>query len=546
MVITSVTAIWYRWIWIGLFLEVVLLRATAASSTATPSSSSPSVLIVVSYDAFRTEYLRRNSTSFMNELRRNGTTAEFLRNVFPTKTFPNHHSIATGVYPVQHGVMANEFYDHNRGKLNYSYEMFHYNDEIVPIWTLNELNGGHSGCMMWPGSNFPYTKERTNCTYAKPFNITLPWNDRVDTAFQWIRDPKKPANLVMLYIEEPDYYGHIYSPDSDRVAQLVVKLNDLTRYIYDRIREFNLQDRVNVVHLSDHGMASLMPKNFINLTSFVPEDVKYDVHGTTPVLQIVPKVKQQTADLYRALKNASEKNGNFDVYTLENLPARWRYNNSQRTGPITAVAKLGYGFDDMWQTVEHYQKDYNVSVTPETKYGVHGYDNDVPIMHPIFFGYGPKIRERTTVEPFDTVDLYYLFCEILKLDAPSYLVGQREHIAGVLRNDSRDDDDTDDGSTRTATLIVIFVSSLIASFALVSILAGFVVWQRRRRENLVPHYLYDEAEAFLDEGNKLLSAHQQQQSPPQPQSNSHRSHRHHHQLRTTSPSINGDVLSIDV
>ncbi|EAT38642.1 AAEL009486-PA [Aedes aegypti] len=539
----------HRWLIFGGLLVMILGASGVLASPSMTTSSAPAALIVVSYDAFRTEYLRRNSTAFMNELRRNGTTAEYLRNVFPTKTFPNHHSIATGVYPNQHGVIANEIYDHLRGKLEYSYEMYHFSDDIVPIWTLNELKGGHSGCMMWPGSNMPYTKAKVNCTYVKAYNMSLPWNDRVDTAFQWIRDPKQPANLVMLYIEEPDYYGHIYSPDSDRVAQLLIKLNDLTRYIYDKVREFNLQDRVNVVHLSDHGMDSLMPKNFINLTSFVPTDVKYDRYGNTPVLQIVPKVKQQTADLYRALKNASEKNGNFDVYTLENLPARWHFNNSQRTGPITAVARLGYGFDDMWDTVEYYRKTYNVSVTPESKYGVHGYDNDLQVMHPIFFGYGPRIRERTMVDPFDTVDLYYLFCEILNLKPPSYLAGQRQHIAGVLRNDSRDDDGNGDGSTRTGTLVVIFAGSLVGSFALVSMLAYVVLWQRRRRENMVPHYLYDEAESFLDEGNKLLpaAAHlQQQQSQYQhPPASNHRSHQHHHQLRS-SASINGDVVSIDV
>lgn len=524
------------------------------------------VLIVVSYDAFRTEYLKRSSASYMVELGRNGTWAEYLRNVFPTKTFPNHHSIATGVFPNQHGVMANGLYDHGRGRINYSYELFHFNEELVPIWTLNEQRGGHSGCMMWPGSDFPYTRSNVSCSHLQPFNLTLPWNDRVDTAFRWIRDPTRPANLVMLYIEEPDYYGHIYSPESDRVAQLVVKLNDLTRYIHDKIREFGLAERVNVLHLSDHGMDSLMPKNFINLTGFVPGDMKFDVYGSTPVLQVVPKVKQQTADLYRALRNASERNGNFDVYTLENLPARWHFNNSQRTGPITAVAKLGYGFDDMWETVEYYRKAFNVTVTSETKYGVHGYDNELPIMHPIFFGYGPRIRERTRVEPFDTVDLYYLFCEILGLDAPLVgLDGKREHIVPVLRNDSRDDDDDpDSGSARTMTLMVIFAGSLLASFGLVSMFAYMVIWQRRRRENLVPHYLYDETESFLDEANKLLPAavHQQQQlqqqrehqqnqqSPPSPvqgqqQHRFQRNNRHHHQL-TGSSSINGDVVSIDV
>lgn len=121
---------------VGLFLLFHLLGNVSpeASAPSSPSSEEPPVLLVVSYDAFRTEYLRRNSTLFMNELRRNGTTAEYLRNVFPTKTFPNHHSIATGVYPNQHGIMGNGLYDHGRGKLNYSYELFHFDDELVPIW----------------------------------------------------------------------------------------------------------------------------------------------------------------------------------------------------------------------------------------------------------------------------------------------------------------------------------------------------------------------------------------------------------------------------
>lgn len=80
-------------------------------------------------------------------------------------------------------------------------------------------------------------------------------------------------------------------------------------------------------------------------------------------------------------------------------------------------------------------------------------------------------------------------------------------------------------------------------------LAYVVLWQRRRRENMVPHYLYDEAESFLDEGNKLLpaAAHQQQQQSQyqHPPASNHRSHQHHHQLRS-SASINGDVVSIDV
>lgn len=93
------------------------------------------LLIIVSYDAFRYNYFAKNATPYMLNLKNEGTTADYLVNVFPTKTFPNHHSIATGVYPETHGVVGNNFYDPKLKRLvEMSYEMYHYTDEIVPIW----------------------------------------------------------------------------------------------------------------------------------------------------------------------------------------------------------------------------------------------------------------------------------------------------------------------------------------------------------------------------------------------------------------------------
>uniref|UniRef100_A0A182Q0V7 Ectonucleotide pyrophosphatase/phosphodiesterase n=1 Tax=Anopheles farauti TaxID=69004 RepID=A0A182Q0V7_9DIPT len=528
------TAVWFVLEVVQVILLLLLPCPASSDGGSEPgvgSAGRPNspVLIVVSYDGFRTEYLQRNSTAYMNELRRNGTTSAYLRNVFPTKTFPNHHSIATGVYPNVHGVLANGVYDTVLGPLNYSYELFHHNPELLPIWALNQYAGGHSGCMMWPGSDFGYGPRNLTCSHTQHFNISVPWADRLDTIFGWIRDAERPANLILLYIEEPDFYGHVYGPQSARVAQLVVKVNDLTRQLHTRIAsDPRLVERVNVVHLSDHGMETLTPAHFINLTAQVSPDVRYDAYGTTPVLQIVPKVKQQTSELYRQLKRAADTDGRFDVYMLENLPARWRYNNTRRTGPITVVAQLGYGFDDMWQTVEMYRKKYDVEVTPDTQYGMHGYDNQQPSMNAIFFAYGPAIREQLTVDPFDTVDLYYLFCEILNLTPPAYLAGNVNHIQHILRNSSRDDDGDDPNgggssdATRAETIAVIFAGSLIVSFGIVSLFALAVIYQRRRREHLVPPYLYEETETFIDEGNKLLHT------------------------STTNSSINGDVVSVDV
>lgn len=390
----------------------------------------------MSYDAYRNEYFERNVTNFTNDLRTNWTRAAYMRNVFPTKTFPNHHSIATGVYPEEHGVMANSLYDFDLGKiLGYSFELYHFKSEIKPIWTLNEMSGGHSGCMMWPGSDYDY--DGVVCTHNRHFNLSMNYMERVDEVFKWILNETAPANLVMFYIEEPDTHAHAYGPESDVITDFVTILNGVTEYFYKKIKDHNLENRINVVHLSDHGMDSLELRNVIDLQKIIGNKTAKFL-STTPVLQIVPDVETDTEAIYTSLAAEAEKSGHFKVYYNKDFPDRWRFHNKYRVGPITAVADLGFGFQDMYDAAKWYKKAYNITITPTTKYGVHGYDNTYVSMHPVFFAYGNMIKPKNVVDPFDTVDLYYLFCEILGLKAPSYLKGSRENILGVLKENGRD------------------------------------------------------------------------------------------------------------
>lgn len=293
------------------------------------------------------------------------------------------------------------------------------------------MSGGHSGCMMWPGSDYEY--DDIACTHSRHYNPSENYRDRVDEIISWILDDEKPANLVMFYIEEPDTHSHAFGPESKTITDLVEKLNNVTEYLHQRLEEKKLLNRVSVVHLSDHGMDSLQLLNVIDLTKIIGnETVKF--YGTTPVLQIVPKSPAEIGSIYQKLLKASETNGHFKVYINSTLPKRWHFNNNYRVGPITVVADLKYGFQDMYKAAQYYKEAYDIPVTPTTKYGVHGYDNIIESMHPIFFAYGHLIKTNNTVEPFDTVDLFYLFCEIINLQPPSYLEGNRQHILSILKD----------------------------------------------------------------------------------------------------------------
>ena len=134
-----------------------------------------------------------------------------------------------------------------------------------------------------------------------------------------------------------------------------------------------------------------------------------------------------------SLEVSSRTLGTFKVYLNEELPERWFFNNKYRVGPISVVAEVKYGFQDMYEAAKFYEKAYNIPVNENNKYGVHGYDNAVELMHPVFFAYGHLIKEQNEVEPFDSVDLMYLFCEILGISPPNYIQGRRENILPVLK-----------------------------------------------------------------------------------------------------------------
>uniref|UniRef100_A0A6B2E7P6 Putative ectonucleotide pyrophosphatase/phosphodiesterase n=1 Tax=Phlebotomus kandelakii TaxID=1109342 RepID=A0A6B2E7P6_9DIPT len=415
---------------IRLFLSavVVLLFSTLRIVDGSQGNS----LLVISYDAFRNDYLKRNITPYLNTFKEEGVSVPFMKNVFPTKTFPNHHTIATGVFPGVHGVTANSVFDRVSGqKLEYGYPLFHYNEDIVPIWTLNEMRGHHSGCMMWPGSDFPYSGR--NCTYVVSYNKSIAWEERVDTVMKWLSDREKPASLVMMYFEDPDTHGHIYGPDSNVIRDLIIKLDNLTKSIQQKLKEKNLTDRVNVIHLSDHGMEGVSSAKFIDLRQAVTNG-SCDFYGTSPVLQIVPK-DGKFNEVYQNLTREATRNGHFKVYSNDELLARWHFNNSARSGPITALADPGYAFQDMYEAAEWYAKKYNVSFTPQHEYGIHGYDNEgLPSMYSMFMAKGPDFQQHKALAPFDTVDLFNLFVKILNISNPPTTNGTLSHVADALKS----------------------------------------------------------------------------------------------------------------
>ncbi|XP_014282142.1 ectonucleotide pyrophosphatase/phosphodiesterase family member 5 [Halyomorpha halys] len=379
------------------------------------SKSSYDKLLIISYDGFRYDYLDRELTPYLFSLKSSSTYAKHVINVFPTQTFVNHFSIATGLYSGVHGVIGNVVFNPKTGKLmTYGYDLFHYNKDITPIWTLNEKagQGRHSGVMMWPGSQFAYAG--ISPTFVNIFDPRTPWENRISTAISWFLHPKTPANLVMMYFEEPDDEEHTSGPGSLQTRERLKKVDKLTEYLFKSLKDNSLAD-VNVVLLSDHGMESVTFDRMIDLTKIAGD--KAVMYGTSPVLQIFPNKGQSVPNIYTKLNDAAAKNKHFKVYLKENIPEHFYIKDCERTAPILAVAEPTYAFQDYYEAIDWQIK--NKGAPRNGTYGIHGYDPESINMRPYFIAHGPMFKENFNAGELRMVDMHPLFANILRLELPS-------------------------------------------------------------------------------------------------------------------------------
>ena len=169
-------------------------------------------VVVLSMDGFRSDYPSRAHTPTLDSLANVGVRSTF-RPCYPSVTFPNHYSMATGLHPDHHGLVNNFFYD---AELDSSYRMGNLDPQFYggePIWNTAERQGVRTASFYWVGSEVPL--ESGQPSIWKPFDKSVPFSDRADSVISWLKLPEDVRpHLIMWYMEEPDAIGHSATPDS--------------------------------------------------------------------------------------------------------------------------------------------------------------------------------------------------------------------------------------------------------------------------------------------------------------------------------------------
>ena len=380
-------------------------------------------IILISFDAFRWDYPDRGLTPNLDFIKNNGVKALSLKPCFPSKTFPNHYSIVTGLYPQNHGIIANNIMDPANGNI------FKLSDTSAvrnpkwfkgeAIWETARRQGVITASYFWPGSELNLEYRRPN--YYEKFELNREYDLRIKGVLDWLSlpYPERPK-LVTAYFEAADTYGHRFGPDSKELNMSITKLDSVLGKLIDGLKQINLYDSTDIILVSDHGMTNISGERVINVQELLGEQ-KCTILDHGPVMYLFPDNENEKELIYEKLKSAEN---HFTIYKREEIPDYYHFSESAIIPDLLLVADMGWSLITN-KELKWYSKDF--------RGGNHGYDNNYLDMHGIFFAIGPDFKQDYKTGTLENIDIYPLLANLLHIIPNQNIDGNFEHIKFILK-----------------------------------------------------------------------------------------------------------------
>ena len=372
--------------------------------------------VIISLDGLRWDYLDAYDVPFLNQMAREGVKA-VMQPSFPSKTFPNHYTLATGLTPDHHGIIANTFWDREKGvefslsnKVKRADGKYYGGD---PVWLTAKRQGVKTAAVFWVGSDVAVQGDHP--TYWRDYQTQqLDFPGRVDEIIRLLSMPEKDRpHLVMAYFEEPDRSGHNYGPMNRMTRRAMEDLDLLLSKMWARIQLLPIADKVNLIITGDHGMTSVDPKRFVDIDDVLPKRWYDRFCNDYPTL-IYASAPQYIDSIYDALQGVDH----IRAWKKADVPAYLGYGTNKNMGDVVVLPDVGWLFADK----------------PSKKQrGSHGFDHMAADMQVGFRAIGPDFKVGYTKEDrFANVCIYPLLCYLLGV-TPSPNDGSLDTVRDLLR-----------------------------------------------------------------------------------------------------------------
>lgn len=361
------------------------------------------LVILVSIDGCRWDYPEKHEAPFLHQLTAEGARTQRLTPSFPTKTFPNHYTLVTGLRPESHGIINNKFYDADFdawfgiGNHPAAREGRWWGGE--PIWLTAQRQGLRTACLFWPGAEADILGQRPDEWLR--YNGKMSAEDRVAQVLAWTGRPTQDRpHFITLYFEAVDSRGHRYGPDAVETKLALHHIDDVLEDLATGLRKQGLWEKAHLIVTADHGMTRKDPSQVIALADyFDTTSVEITNLGATGGINASPKLR---ADILKALVNAPH----LRAFERSAVPARLHFSANDRIPDIVLIPDAG------WRITTHHPRGGMGS----KDLGDHGYDNREPAMGALFIAHGPGISAAHSLPVTDNIHVYNLLAALLGIE----------------------------------------------------------------------------------------------------------------------------------
>lgn len=277
-----------------------------------------------------------------------------------------------------------------------------------PFWVTAESQGIRTAMHMWPGSEAHLGEFEP--AFVDEFNGKEALAHKVSRILSFLDRPGMEAaattaladmrpQLIAAYVPNVDADGHRFGPNSTEIRGTIQSADAMLDDIFRGLEARNLTDIVNVIVVSDHGMATTDVSRMIQMEDLVDLTKVSHVDGW-PLVGLRPRDPADLDAMHAALVEKARTNPNFDVYLRDtDMPARYHFSTNRRIAPLWIVPKTG------WAIVDKAEFDIEAAKAEGLVYhpiGLHGYDHEHPLMRAIFIARGPAFPHEpgSRVEPF--------------------------------------------------------------------------------------------------------------------------------------------------
>jgi predicted AlkP superfamily pyrophosphatase or phosphodiesterase len=411
--------------WLGrVVLAPVLVVLALLAGCGTQPPARPPLLVLVSIDGFRPDYLNRGITPVLSRLAREGVLApQGMQPSFPSLTFPNHYTLVTGLTPGRHGVVANTMLDPTLPGITFKNSDHQtagdrrWWDDATPIWVSAQRQGLRASTMFWPGTEADIQGVRP--ADWQPYSKDFKTQQRVDKVLSWLDRPAaQRPDLVTLYFDIVDTEGHHHGPDGPELNLAVAEVDAALGKLVDGLKARGLWATTNLVLVADHGMAPISVSQRLVVTDDIVDVANLDkVDDWGPLIRLEP-LPGKDAQVRQALL---APHPHVQCWAKADLPARFDYSQHRRVPPYLCLAETGW----VMATRERLARKI-------TDVGAHGFDPADPQMAALFIAEGPAFKPGTQLSKFTNVDVYPLLARLLGI-RPEPNQGQLATFSAVLK-----------------------------------------------------------------------------------------------------------------